>query len=206
VKTNKEEAEKLAQQAAQWTEDLAHAIDDVKADTAELERLRPDVTPIRECVSLFLCLWDVNNSHSVLGTIAKAMELHTKQSLPRRLMDSSKNKEELTELRSELKGAYIRFMACYFKYELTSLILQCSSLPRYERKVHFRSSSLTPTLVRFIYPNLLNQTPEPPRRETQQTEPNLLCTPRLPRVSVRLSPRHSSGDPCQYAGLGRKAT
>jgi uncharacterized protein (UPF0210 family) len=50
VKTNKEEVQKLAQQAAQWTEELAHAIDDVKTDTVELERLRPDVTPIRECV------------------------------------------------------------------------------------------------------------------------------------------------------------
>jgi hypothetical protein len=92
VKTNKEEAQKLAQQAAQWTEELAHAINDVKTDTAELERLRPDVTPIRECVSLSLCSWDATDSHSVLGEIAKAMELQTKQSLPRRLIDSSKNK------------------------------------------------------------------------------------------------------------------
>jgi hypothetical protein len=113
VKTNKDEAQKLAQQAAQWTEELAHAIDDVKTDTVELERLRPDVTPIRECVPLSLFPSNVTKSPSVLGAIAKAMELQTKQSLPRRLMDSSKNKEEVTELRAELKGAYIRFMVCH---------------------------------------------------------------------------------------------
>jgi hypothetical protein len=63
-------------------------------------------------------------------------------------MGSSKNKEELTELRAELKGAYIRFMVRQFLNELTSLTSQCSSLPSYARKVLLRSFSLTLTLVR----------------------------------------------------------
>jgi hypothetical protein len=50
VKTNKEKTKDLAEQAARWTQALANALDGVKTDTAKLERMRPDVAPIRECV------------------------------------------------------------------------------------------------------------------------------------------------------------
>jgi hypothetical protein len=50
VKTNKEQSKELAEQAARWTQSLVNALDEVKTDTTELERMRTDVNPIRECV------------------------------------------------------------------------------------------------------------------------------------------------------------
>jgi hypothetical protein len=55
VKTNKEQSRELAEQAARWTQALVNALNDVKTDATELERMRPDVTPIRECVSYHVC-------------------------------------------------------------------------------------------------------------------------------------------------------
>jgi hypothetical protein len=51
AKTNKEQSKELAEQAARWTQALVNALNDVKTDATELERMRPDVTPMRECVS-----------------------------------------------------------------------------------------------------------------------------------------------------------
>jgi hypothetical protein len=154
VKNNKQEAHKLAEQAAQWTEDLARAVEHIKTDNAALERLRPDVAPIRECAPHSLCPLNAADSCSVLDAIVKAMELQKQQSFRKRLMDGSKNKEALADLRAQLKEVYERFMVCHFLNACTSLTSQCSYLLRSARKLHFRSFSLTLTLVRFTYPNI----------------------------------------------------
>jgi hypothetical protein len=164
VKMNKEQTKELAEQAAQWTQALVNALDKVKTDTAELEHLHPNVTPIRECVCSFHCSLDEPDSSRALDAIAKAIERRAKQSVAKRLMNRSKNEEELAKLRANLKDAHERFMVRHQPNERTPLTWRWSRcLLRSATKTHFRPFLPPPMLVR---PNpsevaaILNHSPD----------------------------------------------
>jgi hypothetical protein len=155
VKTNKEQTKELAEQAARWTQTLVNALDKVKTDTAELEHLHPNVTPMRECVSSFHCPLDEPDLFRALDAIAKAIERRAKQSVAKQLMNRSKNEEELAKLRANLKDAHERFMVRHPPNVRTLLTWWWSrSLLRFATKSHFRPFLPRPTLVRANPPEL----------------------------------------------------
>jgi hypothetical protein len=61
VKENKEGTAKLAEQAAHWVQALVNALDEAKADSATLARMRPKVQQILECVSCWMTIRDGSN-------------------------------------------------------------------------------------------------------------------------------------------------
>jgi hypothetical protein len=168
VKTNKEQTKELAEQAARWTQTLVNALDKVKTDTAELEHLRPNVTPIRECVCLVHCSLDEPDSFRALDAIAKAIERRANQSVAKQLISRSKNEQELAKLRANLRDAHERFMVRHPPNKRMFLTWWWSRfLLRSATKPHFRPFSPPPTLVRanpsefaailIISPDTLNQ-------------------------------------------------
>jgi hypothetical protein len=113
VKSNKERTKELAEQAARWTQALVNTLDRVKTDTAKLERMRPDVTPIRECVLFAALPLGGSDFLRVLDAIAEAIERRANESKTKQIFNKSKNEQELTKLRTELTDAYNRFMVCH---------------------------------------------------------------------------------------------
>jgi hypothetical protein len=167
--------------------------------------MRPDVTPISECVLPIFVLSNVSDSLRVLDVIAEAIRRRAKQSLAKQMMNRSKNEDELAKLRDELKDDYERFMVCHLSKECTPLISRCRSLLRFARRMHFRPFSRPWTLVGSVHPLQLHLIHDLRRRYPQAAHAYTFRSLRLPHVSIGMSPRHSTGNHCATAYLGRRA-